>query len=214
METQNNLLLNKLLEFYQNTNNSKTMINIISGESNISLRLVDWFVTNYAKEKYTIYDIKKDNCFERFKVYNNYKLMLKSYSKKRFDPFCRWDRISIPYNNIYIQTTIGQLNFFKWIIENNILDYIEENYNIIEKDMNTRNKSKTKNNSYSSTCSEMSSDSNTSISNEYNNNNNNINNNNINNNNLNKTRKKREELSNNSLKNIKKENISTIIIFN
>ena len=183
METQNNLLLNKLLDFYKNTTNSKTMINIISGESNISLRLVDWFVTNYAKEKYTIYNIQKTTGIERFKVYNNYKLMLKSYSKKRFDPFCRWDRISIPYNNIYIQTTIGQLNFFKWIIENNILDYIEENYNIIEKDMNTRNKSKTKNNSYSSTCSEMSSDSNTSISNEYNNNNNNINNKNINKNN-------------------------------
>jgi hypothetical protein len=204
METQNNLLLNKLLEFYKNTDNSKTMVNIISGESNISLRLVDWFVTNYAKEKYTIYNIQKNNNIERFKVYNNYKLMLKSYSKKRFDPFCRWDRISIPYNNIYIQTTIGQLNFFKWIIENNILDYIKENYNSIEKDMNTRNKSNNKNNSYSSTSSEMSSDSNTTLSDDS-----------INyNTNLNKTRKKREELSINSLKNIKKENVSTIIIFN
>ena len=205
METQNNLLLNKLLEFYRNNDNSKTMVNIISGESNISLRLVDWFVTNYAKENYTIYDIQKNNNFERFKVYNNYKLMLKSYSKKRFDPFCRWDRISIPYNNIYIQTTIGQLNFFKWIIENNILNYIEENYKIIEKDMNIRNKSKGKNNSYSSTSSEMSSDSNTTSSEDYNNHNTNTN--------LNKTRKKREELSMNSLKNIKKENVSTIIIF-
>jgi hypothetical protein len=204
METQNKLLLNKLLEFYRNNDNSKTMVNIISGESNISLRLVDWFVTNYAKENYTIYNIQKNNNFERFKVYNNYKLMLKSYSKKRFDPFCRWDRISIPYNNIHIQTTIGQLNFFKWIIENNILDYIKDNYNIIEKDMNTRNKSKNKNNSYSSTCSEMSSDSNTTSSDDY-----------INyNTNLNKTRKKREELSINSLKNIKKETINTIIIFN
>ena len=204
METQNNLLLNKLLEFYRNNDNSKTMVNIISGESNISLRLVDWFVTNYAKENYTIYNIQKNNSFERFKVYNNYKLMLKSYSKKRFDPFCRWDRISIPYNNIHIQTTIGQLNFFKWIIENNILNYIEENYKIIEKDMNIRNKSKGKNNSYSSTSSEMSNDSNTTSSDDYN----------SHNTNLNKTRKKREELSMNSLKNIKKENISTIIIFN
>ena len=82
METQNNLLLNKLLEFYRNNDNSKIMVNIISGESNISLRLVDWFVTNYAKENYTIYDIQKNNNSERFKVYNNYKLMLKSYSKK------------------------------------------------------------------------------------------------------------------------------------
>ena len=31
---------------------------------------------------------------------------------------------------------MGQLNFFKWAIENNILKYIRDNINIIEKDMN------------------------------------------------------------------------------
>jgi hypothetical protein len=38
-----------------------------------------------------------------------------------------------------METTIGQLNFFKWASENRILDYIEQNYDTIEKDMNTRN---------------------------------------------------------------------------
>ena len=66
--------------------------------------------------------------------------MLFRSSKKRFDPFCRWDRISIPYSNgNFIETTIGQLNFFKWAIENKVIDYIEQNYNDIEKDMNNRN---------------------------------------------------------------------------
>ena len=65
----------------------------------------------------------------RFKVYFDYKLKLKAYSKKRFDPFCRWDRIIIPYNNTSsIQTTIGQLNFFKWALENRVIDYIDNNY--------------------------------------------------------------------------------------
>jgi len=65
---------------------------------------------------------------------------LKAYSKKRFDPFCRWDRISIPYKDgTFIETTIGQLNFFKWAIENKVVDYIENNYETIEKDMNCRN---------------------------------------------------------------------------
>ena len=70
-----------------------------------------------------------------------YKLKLRAYSKKRFDPFCRWDRITIPYNNdgTHIQTTIGQLNFFRWILENKILDYIEKNVNEITADMNKRN---------------------------------------------------------------------------
>ena len=76
----------------------------------------------------------------RFKVYVDYKLKLKAYSKKRFDPFCRWERINIPYEeNKYIQTTIGQLNFFKWALENEVIYYIEENYEQIEKDMNNRN---------------------------------------------------------------------------
>mgnify|MGYP006267519659 CR=1 FL=1 len=76
----------------------------------------------------------------RFKVYTDYKLKLKAYSKRRFDPFCRWDRITIPYKeDKLIQTTIGQLNFFKWALENEIISYIKDNYNEIERDMNNRN---------------------------------------------------------------------------
>ena len=116
------------------------MLSIINGESKISLRIVDWFATNYAKKYYTVYDIENDETIQRFKVYNDYKLKLKAYSKKRFDPFCRWERIYIPYTGgTSIQTTIGQLNFFKWAIENKIIDYIETNYDNIERDMNSRN---------------------------------------------------------------------------
>ena len=134
--TQNDLLLNNLLTFYKQDDNMNKMLNIINGESKISLRIIDWFATNYAKKYFTIYNI--DN--KRFKVYIDYKLKLKAYSKRRFDPFCRWERIYIPYNeNSQIQTTIGQLNFFKWALENKVIDYIEENYSSIERDMNSRN---------------------------------------------------------------------------
>jgi hypothetical protein len=138
---QNDLLLQKLLEFYRENNNMKKMISIITGDSRISLRIVDWFATNYAKKYYTVYEINE----KRFKVYNDYKLNLKAYSKKRFDPFCRWERISIPYEkNSFIQTTIGQLNFFKWAIQNGIVSYIENNYADIESDMNLRHSIKNK----------------------------------------------------------------------
>ena len=135
--TQNNLLLTNLLEFYNKNNNLDEILPIINGESEISLRLIDWFVTNYAKKNFTVY--KKKN-LERFKVYIDYKLKLKAYSKKRFDPFCRWERITIPYKqNISIQTTIGQLNFFRWLLENNIIDFIKEHLELINQDMNKRN---------------------------------------------------------------------------
>ena len=138
--TQNDLLLTNLLEFYntENNNNMDRMLQIINGESRISLRIIDWFATNYAKKHYTVYQVEDSD--RRFKVYNDYKLKLKAYSKKRFDPFCRWDRITVPYKDgTHIQTTIGQLNFFKWAIENSVIDYIEQNYSNIEKDMNCRN---------------------------------------------------------------------------
>lgn len=138
--TQNDLLMNNLMDFYKDDTNLTRMLKIITGESKISLRIVDWFATNYAKKYYTIFDIEDGANSRRFKVYVDYKLKLKAYSKKRFDPFCRWDRISIPYKtDTCIETTIGQLNFFKWALENKVVDFIEENYEIIEKDMNNRN---------------------------------------------------------------------------
>jgi hypothetical protein len=139
INTQNQLLMNSLMEFYKVPSNMEKMIKTVNGDSNISLRIVHWFVTNYAKKYYTIYELDHADS-SRFKVYNDYKLKLKAYSNRRFDPFCRWERTMLPLeNNKYIETTIGQLNFFKWAIENNVIDYIDANYKEIEADMNLRN---------------------------------------------------------------------------
>ena len=133
---QNDLLLDKLMIYYDE-DNLKKMLSIINGQSHISLRIIDWFTTNYAKKNYTVFSNKYNI---RFNVYEQYKLKLKAFKKERFDPFCRWERINIPYNdNTEIQTTIGQLNFFRWALENKILDYIEKNMDAINNDMNKRN---------------------------------------------------------------------------
>jgi hypothetical protein len=143
LSTQNDLLLNNLLRYYEKTSNLSRMLDIVSGSSDISRRLIDWFVTNYAKKNFTVYQLSNRH---RFKVYTDYKLRLKSYSKLRFDPFCRHDRIVIPYEEERsIETTIGQLNFFKWAFENEIIEYIEKNYTDIESDMNARNSATKKN---------------------------------------------------------------------
>ena len=146
LQTQNSLLLNNLMGYYKENNNLDKILKIINGESQVSLRLIDWFATNYSKKFFTVYMLKNSQGEDyRFKVYIDYKLKLKAYSKKRFDPFCRWDRINIPYtNDKYVQTTIGQLNFFRWVLENKILDYVLKHYDEINKDMNKRN-STTKN---------------------------------------------------------------------
>ena len=114
----------------------------------------------------------------------DYKLKLKAYSKKRFDPFCRWDRINIPYKDgTDIQTTIGQLNFFKWALENNVVKYIEDNYAAIELDMNSRNSTSKKNQESYQPAGK------------------------------NSTRKQREELSISAAKSIKKEEIRIVVTF-
>jgi hypothetical protein len=172
--TQNDLLLENLLKYYRTDNRMERVLPIINGESAMSIRIIDWFVTNYAKKYYSVYTIRgnevdvdetaETECgdmavavavaasetasasstnaepIRRFKVYVDYKLKLKAYSKRRFDPFCRWQRISIPYKNgTYVQTTLGQLNFFRWALDNKILDYIAKHYAEIEHDMNSRN---------------------------------------------------------------------------
>ena len=131
------LLMSSLSSFFNNKLNIDKIMPIINGKSPISLRILDWFVTNYAKKNNIAYNIETDGIIKKFIVHSNYKSQLKAYSKKLFDPFCRRERISFidHYDNV-ITTTAGQLNFFRWVIENNIIEYILENIKLIENDMN------------------------------------------------------------------------------
>jgi hypothetical protein len=147
-----NILLDSLKLYYKDEKNMKKLLDIIQQLNNkISLRIIDWFVTNYSKKNniyYSIYvgkngektfETKNNRIYKNFNTYHSYKAQLKSYSKKKFDPFCRRDRIHFHYGeeieNKSIETTIGQLNFFKWAIDNLIIDYIIKEYDMIEEDM-------------------------------------------------------------------------------
>ena len=100
----------------------------------ISLRVIDWFVTNYSREHNVSYINKRTGL--EFNVHKEYKACLKSNSKRQFDPFCRRNRINFYYReDAKIQTTVGQLNFFRWAIENHVLDYIHQHLADIEKAM-------------------------------------------------------------------------------
>lgn len=133
------LLMNTLNIYFKDIENLNIMIPIIVGKSSISLRVLDWFVTNYAKKNNVSYDVfdKKTNLMKKFIVHIDYKSQLKAYSKKYFDPFCRRERIIFnDQNNNEIVTTAGQLNFFRWVIDNDIIYFIYNNLKTIEADMN------------------------------------------------------------------------------
>lgn len=127
------LLVLSLQKFYNTCENKENIITFLEGEGSMSLRLIDWFVTNYSKKNNIGYVIEN----QEFLVYNNYKSQLKAYSKKMFDPFCRRERIMFQIGDkpVFV-TTVGKLNFFRWAIEKGVLDYINEHQETIETEMN------------------------------------------------------------------------------
>jgi hypothetical protein len=127
------LIIASLQRFYSGRDDLNEIVELLKGTSEVSLRLIDWFVTNFSKAHSTSYILNG----QEFVVYMNYKNQLKAYSKKLFDPFCRRERISfqIPGHEAFL-TTVGKLNFFRWAIEKGILDYIKGHQPEIEKEMN------------------------------------------------------------------------------
>lgn len=123
-----------LQDFYTVPGNLEKLLPILQGTSSISLRLVDYFVTNYAKKMNTSFM----QTGKHFLVYFNYKRELNAYSKRLFDPFCRRERIMFQARGIEpFVTTVGQLNFFRWFIEKEILEHVTLCRETIEKDMNS-----------------------------------------------------------------------------
>jgi hypothetical protein len=147
------VLITFLLVFYKDK--IQILKDIVYQNNPLSLRIIDWLVTNYSKKYNVIYPIFKNNGdVVYFNIYLDYKNQLKAYSKKFFDPFCRQRRIiincetltwkdyptdisciSVIDKNNYIVTTVGQLNFFKWFLENKIFDYAISNIKLIDFDM-------------------------------------------------------------------------------
>lgn len=143
ISSQENMLIRSLEKFYMKIENIHLILPIINGESNISMRLIDYFVTNYSKKYRVTYNLIENNNNSTFNVYSSYKSQLKAYNKKYFDPFSRGNRIPFFFPDDCIITTIGQLNFFKWFISKKIYDYVNLNLEKIESDLNSsKNNSK------------------------------------------------------------------------
>lgn len=160
LHSKQELLLHSLLEFYSDPNNKKIIVPIVKQETAISLRLLEWLITNYSKKFNIFYELGSAQTSDgyipsnkNFNLWLDYKNQLKAYNKRSFDPFSRRQRIFFDtelnkvvllkseeyesYNELPngILTTIGQLNFFRWAITNKVIDYAFENLESIESDM-------------------------------------------------------------------------------
>ena len=137
---EDKLLLVSLNRFYSTKKNLQEISNIITGNSQLSLRLIDWYVTTYCKRYNTVYILSNN---EYFNVYLNYRAQLKAFKKTQFDPFRRRERISFSLdNNHNVFTTVGQLNFFRWAIQNYVLETILKDIKNLESVMLSEQKNK------------------------------------------------------------------------
>jgi hypothetical protein len=109
----------------------------LRNEAGVSLRIIDWLVTNYAKKHNICYLLKDASGTDTpFNVFMQYKAQLKAYSKKYFDPFSRRERLDFADSNGQtLHTTCGQLNFFRWGIQHGVIQYAVANAASIEHDM-------------------------------------------------------------------------------
>ena len=143
VERRQDSLLKSLKEFYKTESNMKKLVNILEKEGELSRRVLDFLCTNYAKKNDVMYYITdRSGKKTPFHLHIQYRNQLKAYSKMLFDPFRRHERITIqcPYTESKkLETTVAQLNFFRWAIEHKVLDWINDPSNLkkVEKDMTT-----------------------------------------------------------------------------
>ncbi len=116
--SKNEVLLKSLNEFFSDEKNFAELSELLTHSSGISLRNIEWFVTNYAKDEHTKVTSISGNQID---VHIAYKSSLGGYSKKLFDPFCRTERIQFKG----FTTTVAQLNFIRWCIRNGIISFIK-----------------------------------------------------------------------------------------
>ncbi len=116
--SRSDVLLESIRDFYTNDDHFTVLKNILEKKTNVSLRNLEWFITDYSKKKNLTYTTKSGKLFT---VHCAYKSSLDGYSKKLFDPFCRTEKIEFKG----LQTTVAQLNFIRWCIKNDIIDTIQ-----------------------------------------------------------------------------------------
>ena len=147
IESRELRVLRPLRSFFSVETNFKLFIDLVVLKTHKTpLRLYDWFVTNYCKKEGVSYNIMRPNGkVENFCVFRSYKAQLRGRKKKEFDPFCRSDPITLEYTSpvdqskITFETGICQLKFFKWAIENLVINYVEANFDAINEDMKKNN---------------------------------------------------------------------------
>lgn len=135
--TRENLLLYSLISFYRKPNTLSEIIPIVKGETQKSLRIFEWLILTFAKENDTMIIIRDANkkLIKFVHIYQSYKNNLKSYHGEYFSLYKRTKEIRLNYTfqgkNDFIDITIAQLNLFRWMIEDCVLIFLQNNIRVL-----------------------------------------------------------------------------------
>lgn len=131
--------LKGVYEWYNPENVQNVLLPVVTATWKISLRLLDWLVTNYTKRFPTwIVNLKQPNS-NAFNVNNEYLRMRAQWTRILFDPFRRQSRydntIYFTINGLNYKSTVAQLNFIKWVVKTRVYDYAYRDKLVIRKHM-------------------------------------------------------------------------------
>jgi len=126
------LLSSVLRWFNQEESRVQTFSDIIHHKNGLSLRIIDWLITNFTKSFRGA--IESEGLPRNLR--KDYHKNLSAHNKKNFDPFARRRRIQIIlFGKEKRVSTIGQLNFFRWFLSKDLVGFLLENKSVIEKHM-------------------------------------------------------------------------------
>jgi hypothetical protein len=130
--------INKFFTSECDINTINEMVKIIKEEKDkiVSLRLINWFAMKHSATMESLEVTNDSGNIELFDVKISYRARLNTHSKKYFDPFRRGPKFDYQYDKNddtkTVETTLCQLNFFRWLIMHNLLNYIKEHIDVLQ----------------------------------------------------------------------------------
>ena len=127
-------LLHLLRKAYTPSLAKEVLLPLIDGQSPVSLRALDWCVTNWSKARNVV-------CHSQFagmetNIHHSYRDMLSHWKRRLFDPFRRRSRLRLLVGGEEYETTLGQANFALWIFQSGTYAYVLGHISEIEANMN------------------------------------------------------------------------------
>lgn len=133
-------MLPSLLEFYSIPEHFEILKRFRNGEGKLSASILDWFCVNYAKKYGVQYQMYKHGRVRIVHVEQCYHAALNAYNKEYFDPFARGSKRGAKIgiqgaDEEVVETTLRQLNYFRWAIDKGVVRYVEEHLDEVYDDM-------------------------------------------------------------------------------